>query len=101
MTHPIIEAFRIEQCTMGGSAFLPTVYLDKAVATSIAQSKNEEFVDYKVRPVRVRRFGKTECVAVENILTLDETTEPEHARRNALKKLTPSDRKALGLTPLK
>lgn len=94
----IIDAFILRQGSMSGSNdYLPVAYLDERVAIMTAEEKETEWTSCKVEPVVVRMLNGNEGAIGNLLVQVDRTRADEKIKENALKKLSPEERRVLGL----
>jgi hypothetical protein len=94
----VIDAYRLERNTMGGSTMEHVVYLKEDTAKLVLEDKpNEEFVNWRVYKVKVRRINETEGAVGHELVTISNEHACDVLRARALRKLTPEERKVLGL----
>lgn len=93
-----VNAFRLKEDSMGGGEkWSDVVYTHEETAKLRAEDKAEEWVSYKVHPVRVRLLTDNEGAVGNHLVTVDRTEPDKVYRERAIRKLTPSERKAIGL----
>ena len=93
--------FRLWRDSMGTCGWEGhAVFADGAVANMVAEEGKEEFLQFLVKPVKVRIISDTEGAVDHDLVTIDRTTRQEMLRRTAAKKLTAAERKALVMESL-
>lgn len=95
-----MEAYSITKHTCSGHhEMLPAVYLDEAVAKMWCKDNGEEFTHYATSKVWLRDILPVEKVIdkLNRVVVVVNDTKADYVAERARKKLTPEERKALGI----
>lgn len=88
--------YLIKKSTMGGSEFLKEAYIDLQAASLFCENKKEEWTSYHPEKTSGEEISNGRVIVNGNVYRLNGKSGKEALRKQALKKLTPDEREALG-----